>query len=145
MKRSILIGRTVLMAAAVTSVFGLSPASARDPLKLILQITVDQLRGDMPLRFKERFGNDGFRYLMDKGVIYTNANYGHSTTFTAVGHATLYTGGYAAQHGLAGNDWYNAATGSRVYCVEDDQNTFIGKEHKAHKGISPRNLIDSNL
>lgn len=145
MKRSILFGRTVLTAVAVTILFGLSAVSARDPLKLILQITVDQLRGDMPLRFKDRFGDDGFRYLMDKGVFYTNAHYGHSTTFTAVGHATLYTGGYAAQHGLAGNDWYDAATGSRVYCVEDDQHTFIGKEHKAHKGISPRNLTSSTI
>lgn len=121
------------------------PASAGEPPKLILQITIDQLRGDMPLRFKDRFGADGFRYLMDKGVIYTNAHYDHSTTFTAVGHATLYTGGYAAQHGLAGNDWYNPATGKRVYCVEDDQHVFIGKKPKAHKGTSPRNLTSTTI
>ena len=130
---------------AVILLLGILPVSAGDSPKLVLQITVDQLRGDMPLRFKDRFGPDGFRYLMDKGVHYINAHYGHSTTFTAVGHATLYTGGYAAQHGLAGNDWYNRATGTRVYCVEDDKHVYIGKEVKAHSGTSPRNLTSSTI
>jgi predicted AlkP superfamily pyrophosphatase or phosphodiesterase len=131
------------MAAAL--LLGSVPASAAEPPKLILQITIDQLRGDMPLRFKDRFGEGGFRHLMDKGLHYTNAHYGHSTTFTAVGHATLYTGGYGAQHGLAGNDWHDGETGNRVYCVEDDQVTIIGKEHKAHTGTSPRNLTSSTV
>ena len=30
--------------------------------KLILQITVDQLRGDLSGRFTDRFGEDGFLY-----------------------------------------------------------------------------------
>ncbi len=32
--------------------------------KLVLQITVDQLRGDLPLRFKHRFGKGGFNRWM---------------------------------------------------------------------------------
>ncbi|MDH3282795.1 MAG: alkaline phosphatase family protein, partial [Gammaproteobacteria bacterium] len=90
-------------------------------------------------------GPGGFRYLMDRGTTYTNAHYQHSTTFTAVGHATLATGGNAAQHGLAGNDWYNTATGEQVYCVEDDRHPLIGKEPKAHQGTSPRNLTSSTV
>ena len=73
----------VLSAALLSTV----EAWATQP-KLVVFVTIDQLRGDMPLRFRERFGVGGFRYLMDKGVIYTNAYYQHSTTFTAVGHAT---------------------------------------------------------
>ncbi len=43
------------------------PASANDKNpKLVLQITVDQLRGDLPMRFKERLGQGGFRYLLEK-------------------------------------------------------------------------------
>jgi len=33
-----------------------------DKPKLILQITVDQLRGDLPGRFKKNMGEGGFRY-----------------------------------------------------------------------------------
>ena len=127
---------------------GAPPVSAKEAPKLVLQITIDQLRGDMPIRFKDRFGKGGFRYLMDKGITYTNAHYQHSTTFTAVGHATLATGGNAAQHGLAGNDWHDTKTGERVYCVEDPRHPFIGKEASdktKHKGTSPRNLTSSTI
>lgn len=145
MRKSLQFGRAMALATAATLLLGSQASAAKEPVNLVLQVTVDQLRGDMPLRFKDRFGEGGFRYLMDKGIHYTNAHYGHSTTFTAVGHATLYTGGYAAQHGLAGNDWYNIASEERVYCVEDDQVAIIGKEPKAHQGTSPRNLTSTTV
>jgi len=122
-----------------------APGVRADQPKLVVFITVDQLRGDMPWRFKDRFGEGGFKYLLEKGVAYTNANFRHSTTFTAVGHASLATGGNALQHGLAGNDWHDFATGKQIYCVEDDRHTLIGKEPKAHAGMSPRNLTSSSF
>ncbi len=36
--------------------------------KLILQITVDQLRGDLPTRYLDRLGKGGFRYLLENGT-----------------------------------------------------------------------------
>ncbi len=131
----------------LASLFFLVPNSAHSVTKpkLVVFITIDQLRGDMPWRFYDRFGSGGFRYLMDKGTTYANAHFQHSTTFTAVGHATLATGGNAAQHGLAGNDWHDTATGKRVYCVEDDRHPLIGKEPKDHQGTSPRNLTSSTI
>ncbi|NIR44789.1 MAG: alkaline phosphatase family protein [Gemmatimonadetes bacterium] len=129
----------VLLALAAPSL-----AQARPP-QLVLHVTIDQLRGDWPTRIEERLGTGGFRYLMSTGLYYTNAHYDHSTTFTAVGHATLATGGEAAQHGLAGNDWYDAESESRVYCVEDDRHHILGQEPKAHRGTSPRNLTSSTI
>ncbi len=99
----------------------------------------------MPWRFRDRFGPGGFRYLMENGTVYTNAHFQHSTTFTAVGHATLVSAGNIAEHGLTGNDWYNIATGKRVYCVEDDRYALIGKEPEEHEGTSPRNLTSSTF
>lgn len=131
----------------VLLVLGFPPpraASATSPT-LIVQITIDQLRGDMPLRFKDRFGPDGFRYLMDKGVAYINAHYLHANTFTAVGHATLATGGHTAQHGVVGNNWFDVKTGQPVYCVEDAAYSLIGKNPKDHRGVSPRNLLSSTF
>ncbi len=140
--------RTVVNSVLLTSVILLSSAQVAraelpKDLKLVVQITVDMLRGDVPWRYYERFGEGGFRYFMDKGTVYTNAYYQHSTTFTAVGHATLATGGNAAQHGLAGNDWHDTTTGQRMYCVEDDRHPILGQETKAHTGTSPRNLTAS--
>ena len=82
----------------------LHAAETHVPPKLVLQITVDQLRGDTLTRFGERFGPGGFRYLLDKGVHFTNAHYKHANTETAPGHATLVTGTYPSRHGIIAND-----------------------------------------
>ena len=140
-KRSLL---ALFLILTVLSFLTPRESSAASP-KLIVQITIDQLRGDMLPRFKRRFGDKGFRYLMDSGVYYTNAHYLHANTFTAVGHATLATGGHAAQHGMAGNYWFNVETGQEVYCVEDDDHSLIGEKSKEHQGTSPRNLLSSTF
>lgn len=118
---------------------------AAEKPKLVLFITVDQLRGDMPIRFADRFGEGGFRRLASQGLHYTNAHYRHSTTFTAVGHAALFTGGSVAQHGIAGNEWYDAAQRKQIYCLDDDLHAMIGQEPKAGQGTSPRNLTGSTF
>ena len=43
------------------AVFGSISTLTAAPPKLILQITVDQLRGDLPQRFVERMGDGGQR------------------------------------------------------------------------------------
>ncbi len=77
-------------------------ASAEQPPRLVLQITVDALRGDLPRRFAHVLGDGGFRYLMDEGVDYSNAHYQHANTETIVGHVSLATGSVPAAHGMVG-------------------------------------------
>jgi len=89
------------------------------PPKLILQITVDGLRGDLPGRYLDRYGKGGFRYLFDKGLVYTNAQYQHSNLETVVGHAVLATGAFPAANGMVANVWMNRETGELGYAVED--------------------------
>ena len=55
--------RRVLLVIALLGVFQTLAAAA--PPQLVLQITVDQLRGDMLPRYRDRFGTGGFRRLMD--------------------------------------------------------------------------------
>ena len=62
--------------------------------KLILQITVDQLRGELPARFAQRLGEGGFRYLLQEGAHYSDAHYQHSNLERIVGHAVLTTGAF---------------------------------------------------
>ena len=117
-----------------------------EPPALVLAITVDQLRGDMLPRFCERFGEGGFARLLDEGVHFRDAHYAHSTTYTAVGHATLFSGAHPAGHGIVGNDWADAASGERVYCVEDPRHTLVGAPAGSpHAGTSPRNLVASTI
>ncbi len=105
----------LLLAAAF---FG-APALAADKPRLILQITVDQLRGDLPTRYYDRLGEGGFRYLWESGVVYRDAHHGHANTETIVGHATLATGAHPSTHGMVANLWFDRETGFTTYNVED--------------------------
>jgi predicted AlkP superfamily pyrophosphatase or phosphodiesterase len=140
-------GRNLLLATACLGAPGMAPASGQtvDAPKLVVQITVDQLRGDLPMRVSERLPEGGFRYLLEHGTHYANAHYRHANTETAVGHATLVTGADPSGHGIVGNDWINPTTGAFVYNTEDDRHHLIGKEPKAHEGVSPRNLLSSTI
>lgn len=113
--------------------------------KLLLMITIDQLRGYIPWQLKDRFGKGGFRYLMERGTSFRNAHYQHSNTLTAVGHATLFTGGHTAQHGITGNNWYNRYTHQSVYCVADPSHPVIGQQKRDTDGASPQNLTSSTI
>ena len=129
----------------LTACLVLLPKAHARAIDLVLQVTVDQLRGDYPLRLKKRFQNGGFRYLMDKGVVYTNAHFQHAITFTANGHGTLFTGGHPAEHGLVGNSWYDWDTGKSVNCVEDNRYPIIGVPAEPYNGKSPKYLTSTTI
>ena len=104
-------------------------ADARDLEKprLILQITVDQLRGDLPERYYDRLGEGGLRYLLDAGTVFSNAHHRHANTETIVGHTTLATGADPSVHGMIGNVWLDRASGALVYNVEDPRYPVLGE------------------
>ncbi|MCX2983176.1 alkaline phosphatase family protein [Halieaceae bacterium IMCC14734] len=101
--------------------------AADKPPRLVLQITVDQLRGDLPARYLEKMGKGGFRYLLSEGVVYENAHHAHSNTETIVGHATLATGAYPADHGLIANIWFDRESGEMTYNIEDSRYPLLTK------------------
>jgi predicted AlkP superfamily pyrophosphatase or phosphodiesterase len=95
--------------------------------KLILQITVDQLRGDLPDKYMKHMGAGGFRWLKSNGVWYKNAHYTHSNTETVVGHTTLATGANPAIHGMVSNVWYDRVKKRLVYNIEDKRYHILSK------------------
>jgi len=103
-------------------------ADGADRPRLILQVTVDQLRGDLPTRYYDRLGEGGFRYLWESGVVYRNAHHAHANTETIVGHATLATGAHPSKHGMVGNLWFDRETGFTTYNVEDPNYRLLTKE-----------------
>jgi predicted AlkP superfamily pyrophosphatase or phosphodiesterase len=111
----------VLMMLTAALMFPRSSRAADNPTapRLVLQITVDQLRGDLPQRYLAEMGAGGFRYLLDQGVVYGDAHHAHSNTETIVGHATLATGAHPAAHGLVGNVWFDHVQDRLIYNIED--------------------------
>jgi len=151
--------KTGLLAALLLLAPGLIAAGGEQPPRLVLQITVDALRGDLPGRYAHLFGDGGFRYLMDQGVHYTNAHYQHANTETIVGHVSLATGTVPAAHGMVGNVWFDRQEGRLTYNIEDpdhhlltagadvDRKTEIDPTQKAAKvdGRSPATILSSTF
>ena len=107
--------------------------SNKKPPKLVLQITVDQLRGDLPYRFLNNMGEGGFRYLLNEGVVYTDAHHTHANTETIVGHATLATGANPSSHGMVANVWLNRGTGFLTYNIEDGRYPLLSENADVNK------------
>ncbi|QSP96522.1 alkaline phosphatase family protein [Marinobacter salinisoli] len=143
------------------SAFPLAPvlAEEREPPRLILQITVDALRADMPERYRAVLGESGFRWLWDNGITYNNANYQHANTETIVGHVSLATGTTPSRHGMIGNVWFDREQERLVYNIEDadyrlltagadvDDQTEIDPTQKAASadGRSPKAILTSTF
>lgn len=121
-------------------------ANVKQP-KLVVQLVVDQLRGDLINQYHQQFGTDGFNYLLNHGIDYHNAHHPHANTVTCAGHATIATGSYPSFHGIVSNDWYNRQTHQSIYCVEDLQSPILAtmRSQKQLPGRSPRNLMASTL
>lgn len=117
------------------------PGGERETPRLVVMITVDQLRADLLERYDTLF-TGGFRRLLDDGLRHPRAAHDHAATSTAPGHATLATGVVPSRHGIVGNAWYERGPGDggwrRVYNVQDTTERILGVP--AREGRSPRNL-----
>jgi predicted AlkP superfamily pyrophosphatase or phosphodiesterase len=148
MKRTAQIQLTIPTAClwAIASIFFLFQNTAlaeTEKPRLILQITVDQLRGDLPARFLDRMGEGGFRYFLEEGIVYGNAHHAHANTETIVGHATLATGAHPSVHGMIGNIWFDRGTGSLTYNIEDARYGLLteGADVDASTEIDPTQKV----
>jgi len=109
-------------------------AQTRPEVRLVLQITIDGLRADLINRYENGFGKGGFRFLMDKGTVYTNAHYQHANTETIVGHTILATGAFPSEHGMVGNVWFDREAGELSYNIEDPQHPLLPTRKGKVKG-----------
>jgi predicted AlkP superfamily pyrophosphatase or phosphodiesterase len=137
------IGRWLLAAIICFSVFSFASGYNGRP-KLIVVIVIDQFRGDYLERYRDQFGEAGFRLLLDHGAYFSECNYDYANTRTAPGHATLFTGAYSNGHGLVANDWWDFKKNHSVPFVEDDSTKLVGVSGDK-PGASPHNLLADTL
>ncbi|HEY3131813.1 MAG TPA: alkaline phosphatase family protein [Acidobacteriota bacterium] len=117
------------------------PEAAARP-KLILMISVDQMRADYLTRFQDYYSG-GLKWLSENGVVFENGYQNHAVTETGPGHSTLLSGMNPGHSGIVSNDWYDREHGTVVYCVQDD-NAPIIQDPKA-EGRSPKNFKATTL
>jgi predicted AlkP superfamily pyrophosphatase or phosphodiesterase len=113
--------------------------------KLVVGITVDQMRWDYLYRYYERYApNGGFKRLLNQGFSCENTFIPYQPTVTAPGHTTIYTGSVPAIHGITGNLWWDEDQKKEVYCTEDKTVTTVGSTTAAGL-MSPRNMLVTTI
>src|SRR5882762_5806594 len=109
--------------------------------KLVVAIVIDQFRYDYLTRFRSDY-KGGLARLLDRGAVFTNANYEHFPTVTAIGHSTFLSGATPSVSGIVGNDWIDRELGKRVESVSDPTAKMVGSEGD---GASPKRLQVSTV
>lgn len=112
--------------------------------KLVVGIVVDQMRQEYLYRYEPKFGEGGFKRLINEGFMLSNAHYNYVPTYTGPGHASIYTGATPAIHGIIGNDWYDKRLGKMVNCVEDESQKIVGGD-KGNGDVSPWRMLSTTV
>lgn len=109
--------------------------------KLVVCITIDQLRGDYIEYFYNTFGEKGFKRLMNQGVVYNNIRFEFTNVDQSSSFATIFTGSNPCFNGITGNKVYDMENKKELSCLYDP--AFIGNYTKDN--YSPKNLFGSTI
>ena len=113
--------------------------------KLVIGIVVDQMRMEYLYRFANDFSDNGFKRILNNGFTYHNAHFNYVPTYTAPGHASVYTGTTPATHGIVGNEWFSKKLKDDLYCTSDESVTIIGNGNEKEGKMSPKNLLSTTI
>jgi hypothetical protein len=92
--------------------------------RLVVGITIDQLRGDYLEMFRYIYGDRGFNRLLDEGLVYSNIHYDFPNLDKASTIATIYTGANPSYHGITAENRYLVETHQEISSFLD--NNYMG-------------------
>lgn len=121
----------------------LAQARLSDCPKLVVGIVVDQMRWDYLSLYYDKFGEGGFRRMLDKGYSFNNCLIDYVPTVTAIGHTSAYTGSTPAFHGISGNTFF--IDGHETYCCADTTVMPVGSDNMKDGQMSPKNLLATTI
>ncbi|MCC8187686.1 MAG: alkaline phosphatase family protein [Bacteroides sp.] len=120
---------------------GLQAQSVPSTPRLIVGLTIDQLRTDYLESFSPLYGEKGFKRLWKEGMVYRNASYNFADVDRASAIASIYTGTSPSMNGIIGNYWLDTSTLRPVNCVQDL--SFMG--NYTDESSSPSQLLVSTF
>lgn len=112
--------------------------------KLVVGIVVDQMRYDYLTRFYSKYGEGGFKRMINEGFNCKNNHFNFVPTYTGPGHASVYTGTTPKYHGIIGNDWFDKVSKKSVYCASDDSVESVGMTGYAGQ-MSPHRMLTTTF
>jgi predicted AlkP superfamily pyrophosphatase or phosphodiesterase len=118
-----------------------------DAPRLVVGIVVDQMRPDFLYRYWDKYGEGGFKRLVNEGFTFRNAYFPYMETATGTGHAVHWTGATPAVHGLLGNNWYVRELGRSINVIEDvgSGHRGVGSSSTYNGEKSPANMLTTTV
>ena len=89
--------------------------------RLVVSITIDQLRTDYLEAFSPLYSNEGFKRLLNQGLVFSNASYPFSPIDRASAIATVVTGVTPSYHSIVSGQWLDRESLRPVDCTGDKQ------------------------
>ena len=112
--------------------------------RLVIGIIIEQLRYDQLEKYRDKFGENGIRRMLNEGTFFRNAGYDYMLPQSAPGHATISTGAEPSTHGITSDSWYVPLKNELIYCTQDNTVDPVGGSYEA--GLhSPVNLLSSTF
>jgi predicted AlkP superfamily pyrophosphatase or phosphodiesterase len=112
--------------------------------RLVVGLVVDQMRWDFLYRFRSNYSSTGFNRLLREGFSCEQTLINYTPTYTAPGHAAIFTGSPPALSGIVGNGWFDRQSGKFRVAVTDTSESTVGSDTRAGR-ISPRQLLTTTL
>ncbi|MEX2573241.1 MAG: alkaline phosphatase PafA [Balneolaceae bacterium] len=113
--------------------------------QLVVGIMVDQMRPDYISRYWDKYGDGGFKRLVNDGFTFTNNRFDYMPTATGPGHAGVYTGTTPAVHGAMGNSWYVRELDRNINVIEVPGYEGVGSQPDYDGSKGPGNLLTTTV
>ena len=126
--------RALTMAGLLAGLLAIpqSALRAEEPPRLVVFLSIDQMRSDYIDRYGPRW-TAGLKRLAFEGARFVEAAYPYLNTVTCAGHATMSTGTFPATHGMVLNAWWDREAERDVACTDDPEKSSIGYHHPQAK------------
>ena len=128
-----------LIVLGVIFTSGIAQENINRSPKLVVGIVVDQMRYDYLTRFYDRFGEGGFKRMINEGFNCKNNHFNYVPTYTGPGHTSVFTGTTPQNHGIISNHWYNKFSKEMVYCASDSSVKAVGSDSDMEQ-MSPHRM-----
>lgn len=113
--------------------------------KLVVGIVVDQMRYDFLYRYQSKYGAGGFKRLLGEGFSCERTLYNYVPTYTAPGHAAIYTGATPSLNGIIANEWWDPEWNKHRYVTTDTRYKTVGSPTQKVGQHSPAVMLSTTV
>lgn len=130
-----------LLGILTITISGIPAEAAGSAPRLVVGIHIDQLKSEYLEWFMDGFSEDGFKKILQNGLVYKSLRYSYPKPDAASASASIECGSNPESDGIISSKWYDRNKDMVVSCVFDP--SYLG--NYTLNSCSPKNLIPSTI